>query len=56
MNFLHQLQLDQLNPGTSTGVEWIESSGKQIESYSPVDGKIIGSVISTDREAFEHTV
>ena len=56
MNFLEQLHIEKNNHGSSTGLQWIESNGITIESYSPVDGKLIGSVIATDQEAFEHIV
>ena len=56
MNFLEQLHIEKNNHGTSTGLEWIESNAANIESFSPVDGKLIASVIATDQEAFEHTV
>jgi aldehyde dehydrogenase (NAD+) len=56
MNFLDQLHIEKKSQGTSTGLEWIESSGNVIESYSPVDGKLIGSVIATDQEAYQHTI
>jgi aldehyde dehydrogenase (NAD+) len=53
MDFLQQLGIPAQNPGSSTGVNWIESNGTLIDSYSPVDGKKIGSVITADREAYE---
>ena len=56
MHFLEQLHIEKNNHGSSTGLQWIESNGIIIESYSPVDGKLIGSVIATDQEAFEHIV
>ena len=56
MNFLEQLHIEKNNHGTSTGLEWIENNAAKIDSYSPVDGKLIASVIATDQEAFEHTV
>jgi len=56
MNFLEQLHIEKNNHGTSTGLEWIESNAAPIDSFSPVDGKLIASVMATDQEAFEHTV
>ena len=56
MHFLEQLHIEKNNHGSSTGLQWIGSNGIIIESYSPVDGKLIGSVIATDQEAFEHIV
>lgn len=56
MQFLEQLNIQQKNQGTSTGLQWIESKGAIIESYSPVDGKLIGSVISADAAAYAHAI
>ena len=42
--------------GASTGVKWISTKGEKIESFSPVDGKLIGSVISADRKAYDAVV
>ena len=44
MNFLSALQIQQKNKGVSTGTKWLSSKGVNIESFSPVDGKIIASV------------
>ena len=44
------------NAGVSTGNQWIKTKGDQIASYSPVDGKLIGSVSSADRASYDATV
>ncbi|WP_029038095.1 L-piperidine-6-carboxylate dehydrogenase [Salinimicrobium xinjiangense] len=49
------LNVDQVNNGTSTGKEWF-SSGEVIESYSPVDGALIGKVKSTTVEDYNRTI
>ncbi|UZH53973.1 aldehyde dehydrogenase family protein [Salinimicrobium tongyeongense] len=49
------LNVDQVNKGTSTGNEWF-SSGEVIESYSPVDGALIGKVKATTREDYDRTI
>src|SRR5688572_33286986 len=41
---------------SSTGKNWIKSNGATINSYSPVDGKLIGSVTAADKESYETTV
>ena len=41
---LKQLGINPENTGVSTGVQWYEGSGAWIESYSPVDGSLIGKV------------
>lgn len=56
MEFLKQLGITAQNHGTSTGTVWINSNGNQIDSFSPVDGKIIGSVTATDTTAYEATI
>jgi aldehyde dehydrogenase (NAD+) len=53
MDFLSQLGISQTNPGASTGTQWINSKGAGIDSFSPVDGKKIGTVASADTAAFE---
>lgn len=42
--------------GTSTGLQWIGSAGKTITSFSPVDGKAIATITSTDEVAYEKTI
>jgi aldehyde dehydrogenase (NAD+) len=56
MDFLEQLRLQAENEGTSTGSRRIPSKGSLIESFSPVDGKLIGKVKATDEAAFNTVV
>ncbi len=56
MEFLQQLQLQKKNEGSSTGTIWQTSKGEIIVSFSPVDNKEIGTVISTDKEAYEKII
>ncbi|HEX4849278.1 MAG TPA: aldehyde dehydrogenase family protein, partial [Puia sp.] len=56
MEFLHQLGITSNNAGTSSGSLWHPTKGKKIESFSPVDGKLIASVSSTDRQAYDSLV
>ena len=51
-NELKSLGISTSNPGVSTGSKWIKSSGPVIESYSPVDGKLIGRVTGADEASF----
>ncbi|MBL7739805.1 MAG: aldehyde dehydrogenase family protein [Chitinophagaceae bacterium] len=53
MDFLKTLHILAENQGVSTGLQWINSTGKTIPSYSPVDGKLIGSVIAADKNSYE---
>ena len=52
---LRRLGLKQKNNGSSIGSNSF-GGGKIIESYSPVDGSIIGSVTSTTAEEYERVV
>ena len=56
MDFLKTLGIEPINKGISTGTKWQDSSGEKIDSYSPVDGKKIGSVIAADKEGYEAVV
>ncbi|MBI9041004.1 aldehyde dehydrogenase family protein [Lutibacter sp.] len=52
---LKSLNLKDINQGTSTGTISF-GNGEQIESYSPVDGKLIGKVITTTKEDYEKVI
>lgn len=49
---LEKLGIKATNYGTSTGINFF-GNGEEIESYSPVDGNLIGKVISTTKEDYE---
>ncbi|MFM7195651.1 MAG: aldehyde dehydrogenase family protein [Bacteroidota bacterium] len=51
-DILKSLGLKASNPGVSTGNKWIRSAGPVLESYSPVDGKLIGKVTAADQASF----
>ena len=53
MHFLSTLQVQQKNKGVSTGTKWLTSKSAAIDSYSPVDGKLIASVKSADKDSYE---
>ncbi len=52
---LKDLGLNDVNNGTSTGKDWF-SNGDIIESFSPVDGELIGKVKATTSADYEKTV
>ena len=56
MDFLTSLQVQAKNKGVSTGTKWITSKGAAIDSYSPVDGKLIAVVKSVDKDSYETVV
>lgn len=55
LDFLSSLGLNDKNAGTSTGQSSTDS-GTYIESYSPVDGRLIGQVSTTTREEYEQVM
>ena len=56
MDFLKELHVEADNSGVSTGSKWIKSTGEKINSFSPVDGKLIDSVTSVDKESYEKII
>ena len=52
---LTQLGVKDINEGTSTGLHHF-ANGEILESYSPVDGKLIGSVKMSTAEDYEKTI
>jgi aldehyde dehydrogenase (NAD+) len=50
---LAALDIQKKNQGTSTGLDWFKTKGPIIDSFSPVDGKRIGSVYSTDEKSYD---
>ena len=56
MNFLEILNLKKENKGASTGKNWLSSKGVALPSYSPVDGNLIGSVITADEDSYEQII
>lgn len=54
--FLKKLGLKARNQGTSTGQNDISGSRRSLDSYSPVDGQLIGSVSITTREQYEQVI
>jgi aldehyde dehydrogenase (NAD+) len=53
---LAKLNVNSNNKGVSTGTQWLESTGPVLESFSPVDGHIIGAVASADKHTYEQVV
>lgn len=56
MDFLSVLKIEAKNKGVSTGRTWMESSGPSLESFSPVNGKLIGTVASADKQSYDLVV
>jgi aldehyde dehydrogenase (NAD+) len=53
MDFLRTLRLESINNGVSTGTQWLQTKGENIDSFSPVDGKKIGAVTCADKAGYE---
>src|SRR5204863_4816084 len=56
MNFLDVLDLNKENQGASTGKNWLTSKGTAVPSHSPVDGNLIGSVTTADKQSYEQII
>ena len=56
MDFLAPLKIDELNSGVSTGIASLPAHGELIESYSPVDGKLIATVKAADKSDYETVI
>jgi aldehyde dehydrogenase (NAD+) len=54
-NVLKALGLKELNDGCSTGQNWF-SNGEVLESYSPVDGKLIAKVKTASKEDYQRMI
>jgi len=53
---LAHLKISSHNKGVSTGTQWFDSNGPVLESFSPVDGHLIGTVASADKAGYELAV
>src|ERR1019366_848746 len=53
---LKDLGISKTNYGASTGIKHIQTKGKKIDSYSPVDGKLIGSVNAAKPEDYANVM
>ena len=50
---LEALGLKSVNNGACTGTEWLDTKGEIIESYSPADGQLIGSIRQATTDDYE---
>ncbi|MFM7682464.1 MAG: aldehyde dehydrogenase family protein [Bacteroidota bacterium] len=53
---LETLGIETTNNGASTGGKWFKTRGEKIDSYSPVDGKLIASVNSATEADYEAVI
>jgi len=56
MDFFETLNLKKENQGSATGTKWLDSKGEILHSYSPVDGNLIASVETTDKDSYEKII
>lgn len=55
-DFLKKLDLKEKNSGTATGQAVIQTTENYLDSYSPVDGSLIGSVSVTTKREYEQVI
>lgn len=53
---LAQFGIEEINNGASMGSKWFKTRGERIDSYSPVDGKLIASVNSATEADYEAVI
>ena len=53
---LKSLKLTGISNGASTGADWLKTSGALLESFSPIDGKVIGSAKQASAQDYEKVV
>jgi aldehyde dehydrogenase (NAD+) len=56
MKFLSQLKIQKNNNGVSTGLLWPKAKGEKINSFSPVDGKLIAAVTCADKNNYDAVI
>lgn len=56
MDFLKTLGILDKNKGVSTGLNWLDDNTDAIESYSPVDAKLIGTVSNCSKTNYEKVI
>jgi aldehyde dehydrogenase (NAD+) len=53
---LNLLGIEAVNPGASTGSEWLDTKGDETASYTPVDGSLIAKVTNATLDDYEYIV
>ena len=53
---LDVLGIEKKNEGASTGTKWLKSGGEKIDSFTPVDGKLLGTVHGVNRKTYDAVV
>lgn len=55
-SFLSELGLSEKNHGAAIGGQWLNTTGQEITSYSPVDGKSIGKVVLATPAEYDQVI
>ena len=55
-DILKKLGVQEMNSGVSTGANWMKGEGELLESFSPVDGALIGSVRGASRAEYDKAI
>jgi aldehyde dehydrogenase (NAD+) len=53
---LKDLGIEAVNPGASTGSEWLDTKGDVTSSFSPIDDSLIAKVSNATLDDYEHIV
>jgi len=53
---LNNLDIQESNPGTSYGQQWLGGGKDKIDSFSPVDGEKIASVQATSKDQYDQVI
>ncbi len=56
LSFLDELGLKISESGASTGTQWLKTKGRLIESHTPVDGSLIGTVDEIGRSEYDKVI
>jgi len=56
MKILSSLNIQKNNNGVSTGLQWPKARGEKINSFSPVDGKLIATVTGADKKNYDAVI
>ena len=56
IHVLNRLGIKELNPGATTGAEWIQTKGDVSSSVSPIDGEVIAKVSNATAEDYETVI
>ncbi|HRO98956.1 MAG TPA: aldehyde dehydrogenase family protein, partial [Flavobacteriales bacterium] len=55
-DILRKLGVNETNSGVSTGSNWLKGEGNVLESHSPVDGALVGTVHSASKAEYEQVI